>query len=1140
VPINPQGTRRRLRLSVVTRHVHQRAQLELDVTEWLASLNLSEYAECFAENHIDLSVLQDLTDQDLEKLGVLLGDRRKMLRVIAVLGSDPRTATQLPPVDPHLRRDDAERRQLTLMFCDIVGSTALSARLDPEEFQEIIGAYHRRCAEVIAKSGGFVTQYLGDGILAYFGYPQAHEDDAERAVRAGLALIEAVAKLDAGATVLRVRIGIATGVVIVGELIGEGTAQQQTVVGETPNLAARLQTLAEPDTVVISASTRRLLGELFEYRALGSVSLKGFSDPVPVWQVTGASAIDSRFEALRTTTTPLIGREEEIELLMRRWQQAKSGDGSVVLISGESGIGKSRIAQTILDRLSSEPHTRLRYFCSPHHQDSALYPAITQLERAAGFRREDTGEQRLAKMEAVLARASSDLRQTVPLLAALLSIPTGDRYEPLNLSPQKQKEKTLQTFVAQVEGLAARQPVLMVVEDAHWGDPTSRELFDLIVDRVPALSVLAIVTFRPEYAPPWVGQSRVSLLCLNGLRPRQREEMILRVTGGKALPKQIVDQIIDRTDGVPLYIEELTKAVVESNVLTDAGDHYTMKEQSPTLAIPTSLNASLLARLDRLTPAREVAQIGAALGRQFSHELISALALMPQGQLEDALSLLVGNELIFRRGSPPDAEYTFKHAMVQDAAYSTLLRNRRQQLHARIVAALETQFAELAETQLVEMARHCAAAGLTDKAVGYCLKAGRQAIAQWALTEAVAHLRKGLDLLASMLDDTARREQELNLQITLGNVLVATKGYAAPEPGEAFARARQLCEQLNRSPKLGVLVGLFTFRLVRGELEQAEYHAKEIRQLGGALGDVRWKYVGATCSGVICSWLGKFTDARSYLENSISAWDPAFRALASSPEDNYVNMLLHLSRALLCLGYLDQARLRKREALTEARRLSPYTLAYALCQSWDDDWAIEGLKSAQMTLRSAEELLAISREQGFPMWFGLGAIMRGWCLSTVGREEEGIPSILNGLDVWRATGTKLGMPFILMALAEIYGIVGQPKQGLDRLAQAAKFVKTTKERWVEAELFRLCGTLLLSIHEPISAENSYRHALAMARQQSAKFWELRAALELGRLWRDQGKAGEARALLTPVYNWFTEGFDTPVLKDAKALLDSLQ
>jgi class 3 adenylate cyclase/tetratricopeptide (TPR) repeat protein len=1104
------------------------------IAEWLEKLGMSEYAERFAENDIDTAVLRHLSDQDLKELGVSLGHRRKMLAAIAALVG----AVQAPP-QPALTeskpQDTAERRQVTVMFSDLVGSTALSARMDPEDLREVISAYQKSVAETVQRFGGFVAKYMGDGVLVYFGYPQAHEDDAERAVRGGLELIAAVGEIKSQVT-LQTRVGIATGTVVVGGLIGSGAAQEQPVVGETPNLAARLQGIAEPNTVVIAESTRRLLGNLFELEDLGAKDLKGISGPVPAWAAVRPGSVESRFEALRTATTPLVGRDEEIELLMRRWEQAKRGDGCVVLISGEPGIGKSRIVQIVVDRLGAEPHTRLRYFCSPHHQDSALYPSITQFQRAAGFRREDTVEQRLDKLEAVLALGTNEVNEVAPLVAEPLSIPTAGRYPPLDLSPQRRKEKTLRAKVAQVEGLAARQPVLMVFEDIHWSDPSTRELLDLTVDRVSTLRILVIITFRPEFTPPWVGRPHVALLSLNRLPPRRRAEMIACLTGGKALPKEIADQIIDRTDGAPLFIEEMTKAVVESGLLTDAGDRYTVAGPLPLLAIPTTLNASLLARLDRMASVREVAQIAAALGRQFSHELISAVAPLPQQQLDEALAQLVRAELIFRRGSPPDAEYTFKHILVQDAAYSTLLRRRRQQLHARITATLEGQFPDIVEAQPELLARHCAEAGLVEKAVGYWLEAGQQAIARCAMTEAAAQLRKGLDLLSGAPDSAARQERELDLQIALGSALMATKG-AAPEPGEVFARARQICEQVNRPVQLErVLEGQFGFRFTRGELDQAEHHAEEIRQLGEALNDVRWKFIGSACSGHICCWRGKFDEARAYYENALSLWDPTYRAFASTL-DPYVVILTFLSRTLLCLGYVDQARLRQDEALAEARRRSAFNLVFVQ-GIYTGVRATEGLQSAQMMLRSAEEMVAISSEQGFPLWLGTGNMMRGWCLGAMGQAAEGIALLLQGIATWRPT-SNLGYPFILTMLAEVYGIAGQPEEGLNRLAEAAEWVERIQDRWAEAEIHRLRGTLLRSMHEYSAAEDSYRRALAVARQQSAKFWELRAALDLARLWRDQGRRTEARDLLAPIYGWFTEGFDTPVLQEARSLLEQL-
>ena len=596
----------------------------MDIGGWLRRLGLEKYQAAFRENEIDEAVLRSLTHETLKELGVTaVGHRLKLLDAIAALRTDgvikPASIDEVTEIaaPSETPADRGERRQVTVMFSDLVGSTALSARMDPEDLREVISAYQKCVAQTVKGFGGYVAKYMGDGVLVYFGYPQAHEDDAERAVRGGLAVIEAVGRLSS-VEPLQARIGIGTGVVVVGDLVGSGDAQERGVVGETPNLAARLQAVATPGTIAIDTTTHRLLGGLFEYRDLGGVEAKGFANRVRAYEVVRPSMVESCFEALRTATTPLVGRDEELDLLRRRWEQAKRGEGCVVLISGEPGIGKSRITETVVESLSSEPHTRLRYFCSPHHQDSALYPSIAQLERAAGFRREDTVEERLEKLEAVLAQGTNDLSQVVPLLADLLSVPTGERYPPLDLSPQKRKEKTLQAQVAQLEGLAARQPVLMVWEDVHWSDPTTRESLDLIIDRVPHLRVLMILTFRPEFTSSWTGRPHVTLLTLNRLPRRQGAEMIAYVTGGKALPKEILDQIVDRTDGVPLFIEELTKTIVESGIVSEVGDHYAVAGPIAPLAIPSSLHASLLARLDSLAPTREVAQIGAALGRSFS------------------------------------------------------------------------------------------------------------------------------------------------------------------------------------------------------------------------------------------------------------------------------------------------------------------------------------------------------------------------------------------------------------------------------------------------------------------------------------------------------------------------------------------
>ena len=595
----------------------------MDIAAWLHSLGMQQYEEAFRANAIDAAVLPELTADDLKDLGIgLVGHRRKLLAAIATLRSDVDPVIETPAATA----PSAERRQLTVMFCDLVGSTALSARLDPEDLREVIAAYHRVVAEVIAGFDGFVSRYMGDGVLVYFGYPQAHEDDAERAVRAGLGAIDAVRRLDVELVKLQTRVGIATGLVVVGDLIGAGSAQEQTVVGETPNLAARLQTLAEPDSVVIAAGTRRLVGDLFEYRDLGAVDVKGIAGPVPIWQVLHPSVVVSRFEALRgAALTRLVGRDEEIDLLLRRWVRAKTGDGQVVLISGEPGIGKSRITAELEERLHVEPHLRLRYFCSPYHQDSALFPFVDQLGRAAGFAREDPPVVKLEKLEALLIRAAAP-DEDVAFLADLLSLPASERHPLPNLSPQRKKERTLEALIRQLEGLARQQPVVLVFEDAHWIDPTSRELLDLTVERVRILAVLLVVTFRPEFQPSWTGQPHVSMMALNRLDRRYRTALVAQIAGGKPLPDEVIDQIADRTDGVPLFVEELTKSVLESGLLREEADRFVLDRALPPFAIPTSLHNSLMARLDRLASVRHVAQIGAAIGREFSYALVHTVS----------------------------------------------------------------------------------------------------------------------------------------------------------------------------------------------------------------------------------------------------------------------------------------------------------------------------------------------------------------------------------------------------------------------------------------------------------------------------------------------------------------------------------
>ena len=1115
----------------------------MDVVGWLRRLGLGQYEPVFRENQIDSEVLSELTENDLEKLGLPLGHRKRLLKAIAALAATTPSTVGLSTSPEPAPREAAERRQLTVMFCDLVGSTALSARLDPEDMREIIGAYHRCCAEQITKAGGFVAKYMGDGVLAYFGYPQAHEDDAERAVRSALSLVEAVQRLHAGHhATLAVRIGIATGLVVVGDLIGSGEAQERGIVGETPNLAARLQAFAAPGQVVISSSTRRLTGGTFEYHDLGKLSLKGLTDPAPAWQVLGVSAVESRFEAQHgAALTPLVGREEELDLLLRRWQQAKGGDGSVVLISGEPGIGKSRIVQALLERLRTEPYTRLRQYCSPHHQDTALYPHITQLERAAGFHRDDADEQRLAKLEAVLAQATNDLSEAAPLLAALLSIPTHDRYPTLNLTPQKRKEKTLRAFVAQVEGLAARKPVLMVVEDAHWIDPTSQELLDLTIERVPTLPVLLIITFRPEFAPPWMGRPHVTLLALNRLGPRQRAEMINRVTSGKRLPSGIADQIIDRTDGVPLFIEELTKTVVESGIVQEAEGEYAMAGPVSPLSIPTSLHASLLARLDRLGPVRDVAQLSAILGRQFSHELITAVAAMPPSQLDDALAQLERAELIFRRGTPPNAEYTFKHALVRDAAYSTLLRGRRQQLHARTAATLEAQFSEVVEPEL--LAYHFTEAGRLEQAVDYWLKAGQRAMQRSAHIEAERHLRKGMQVLEGLPETASRFGQEIALHNTLGVCLMPTRGFGNPEVKAAFARAAELSERSNNDRGLFVaLRGKGQYHFVSGDVRTARENVPRTLALAERMGDhdclIEAHHLGWS---TLC-FAADFLATQRHAEEGMARYQRErdhHLTYTYSGHDPGVCCRMFGAMALGQLGYSERALALSGEGLALAESLAhPFSVAIAL---WNICILHQLLRNPDAAGAVAERIIRYSAEMGLRSMVPLGKCLRGDALTHHGELAEGIAQMREGIAEFRAIGSLVSLPSILGALADALARFGKFDEALIAVEEGLTMAQVGDDRFSLPEIHRVKGQLLLarSMSAKDDAEAAYREAIAVARDQQARLLELRAATSLARLRGDQGKRAEARDLVAPIYGWFTEGFDTPDLTEARALLDEL-
>ena len=1120
----------------------------MDIVVWLRSLGLGKYEAAFRENEIDETVLPGLTHETLKELAVTaVGHRLKLLDAIAALRADTKgsqTATPGSAAVDATPRDTAERRQVTVVFSDLVGSTALSARIDPEDLREVISAYQKCVAETVGRFGGFVAKFMGDGVLIYFGYPQAHEDDAERAVRAGLELVAAVSNLKTHAA-LQTRVGIATGLVVVGDLIGSGASQEQAIVGETPNLAARLQGVAEPNNVVIAESTRRLVGNLFELEDLGAQDLKGISGPVRAWVAVRPASVEGRFEAFHASgLTDLIGREEELELLLRRWSKAKTGEGQVVLLSGEAGIGKSRLTAALLERLANEPHTRLRYFCSPQHTDSAFYPIMSQVERAAGFTHSDTSKTKLDKLDILLAQTSTS-KQDAALIAELLSLPNDGRNPTLEMAPQQRRQKTLSALGFQVEALARRNPMLMILEDAHWADPTSLELFGRAIDSVADKRVLLIVTFRLEFQAPWVGRSHVTAITLNRLTRRDIEAVIDRVAGNKHLAANIRRDIIERADGIPLFIEEMTKAVLEAERQSVA-ERTVAAIPLSSVAVPASLHASLMARLDRLGSAKEVAQIGAALGREFSHALLGAVVREPEAEMEAALERLIAAGLLFREGTPPHATYLFKHALVQDAAYSTLLREQRRTLHAHIAGTIESKFADIAESRPELLARHCTEAGLIEKAAGLWGKAGQRSLERSALVEAVEQLTRALDQITTLPGTPTLRREQFRLQVALLNPLGHLKSFAAPETKAAVERARLLIEQAELlgepAPRLSsVLVGLWvgSYNAFNGDAMRelaAQFLALAEKQGAKAL-----FLIGHRIMGVSLAWTGDIAEGRAHYDKAIALYDPAVhRPLAARfGLDAEVSVLAQRSIALWLLGRPEAALADVDRALTDAREIEHAptlmdalffpTITHIFCGN-----------HAKANLQ-ADELVALADEIGSLYMKANGMMLQGSCFAMIGKASQAVHMIASGLTASRSTGATAGAPGWLSILARARAELAQFDDAWRCIDEAMTAIATTKERWCEAEVNRTAGEIALMSPErdALKAEAYFDRALAVARQQQAKSLELRAAMSLARLWRDQGKPQQARELLAPVYGWFTEGFDTRDLKEAKALLEEL-
>lgn len=1021
----------------------------------------------------------------------------------------------------------AERRQVTVAFCDLVGSTTLATEIDPEDYRAILTQFHHSVAGAMSEFDGHVARFLGDGELVFFGFPEAHEDDAERAIYAALTTIERVGALQVfGNRRLQVRIGIATGLVIIGNLHGEIAFNALDVAGETPNLAARLQSIAVPDSIVVAADTRKQVGDLFEWVDLGWIRLKGLRDEIHAWEVAGSKAVASRYDAHHDAgLAPMLGRDDLRDELLGRWREACGGTGRVALVSGEGGVGKSRMAAAILEA-TTERHV-LRYFCSPHRQGSPLHPYAQQIEWATGFTREDSSETKLDKVDAALAGASA---QDKALLAEIVNVTAGNRFPVRQFTPQTKRRLTLQALLASLERLAREKPTLVVFEDAQWIDETSRELLALTVARVAQLPVLLLVLARPEFTPAWISLPHVSHITLAPLAPAIGATLVHIVAKNTSLSPRIISDIVSRADGIPLYIEELTKAVIEDQDPRRVAEGNSLKE----LALPLSLQASLLSRLDRLGGAREVAEIAAAIGRDFTSELL-ALVVDRADDIQRSLDALVTSRLIVREATQP-SRYSFKHALIRDAAYGIMVRERRRAVHSRITQALESHFPEVAGGHPEILAWHCTEGELIPKAAEYWLKAGHNALRRSAMHEALIHLRRGIAVLPQSETAPWRVQRELDLTIALGKAQIATQGYAIASTGETFAKARALCAQLGNPPQLlAVLHGLWTHALLRAEFPSAQQQAGQLLERGRETGDRMWLLMGNRFSGVTRHPRGEFHEASRLLEEGLELYDPAQQATywALTVDDPRVIMLTYLSWSQMCLGRIANARKCSERAVAEARQMAhAYTLAHALNGA---AFVALTIVSPQAALQRLDELRALLVDNGIAYYEAVETIFRGWCLAAMGQFAPAIALLDGGMEAYRATGSRLYLSGFLRMSAEAHGWSGRAAEAAELIREAVAVMEATDQRWDEAEIHRVRGGLLRAAGDQVGARRAFDQALAVARRQRAGLWELRATCDLADLLIAQGAPDEAHAMLEPVLAKFEADPDLPDLARARAL-----
>lgn len=1116
----------------------------MNVGDWLRTLGLQHYESTFVDNAIGTDVLPELTEADLEKLGVVLGDRRRLLKAIKAstdsVPAAPGTGSEESPAYSSVYPE--ERRHLSVMICDLVDSTAISARLDPEDMRTVMDAYHATCARVTLFYDGFLADFRGDGILALFGYPRAHEDDAERTVRAGLDIAAAVGRLKTPAvSPLSVRIGIATGLLLVRTPGGEGTLREHLPVGDAPNIAARVQALGDPGAVVIAASTRRLLGDRFRLRDLGQQKLKGIAEPVSAFVVEGVAAVGSRFAAGHPAgQAGLIGRESEMELLLKCKAAAWQGEGQIVLISGEAGIGKSRLVAAFQERIETEKHehTVLHYQSSPLHSNSALHPVIAQLDRAAGLKADDTPEQRLDKLEALLASSAAPSQDAAPLLAALLSIPFGDRYPRLALNPTQQRRRTLAALLDQFENLAREKPILLIFEDAHWADATTLEMLHLAVERIRHLPVLALFTFRPELELPWVDLPNISTMTLGRLDHHQVENMVAQMTQECTLPPEVMKEIVAKTDGNPLFVEELTKTVLEAGILVKEANRYRLPGPLPALAIPATLRDSLMARLDRLQPVKDVAQTAAAIGREFSYALVRELVPRDETSLKYALIKLEQAGLLFRRGEPPDAVFRFKHALVRDAAYENLPKNRRQQLHGQIARSIERNFPEILLGQPEIVAHHFTEACLPEAAIGYWLKAGNLALTRSANT-AVRHLNEGLKQVPRIADAAVSNRWELLLQTSLGNALQAAKGWSIESVKPAYTRALELCKETGLDEHtLPAVFGLWTWNFVHSSLNEAQSLAEELLRTAENVGDTVYRVLAHEALGFTLFGKGQFAASHAELQRSISMCEDSATAkyLDLSAQDPRVHARLYDGMVLWFLGYPDQAL----RICAEARRYAdasqhPFSEAMALTISL----RVHQLRGeAADVAAQVNAAISLCEEHEFLHYLATALILRGWASAQQGDFEKGIADMELGLEKQRTTGALLYESYTLALLADACIRNEHYREALDFLDQAqSRLDKEHCERFYSAEIYRLLAEANLWLHnDPGRAEHFLHKGIQVAREQNARSFELKLCLAMDDLYDIKQSGEQCRSRLGEVYRSFTEGFETADLVRARAKL----